>query len=86
MNSLTFVSGRGTTFIIDGPEVEIHREGMSMTRIPFVDLLEFAERHPLVPSAVSRLYQALQEAEIELPSGRAGQGRDLDGLPQPGSQ
>lgn len=84
MSSLRFVSGRGTTFIIDGPEVEIQREDMPMARVPFLDLLEFAERHPLVPSSVNLLYQAQQEARIELPSGRAAQARDLENLQQPG--
>lgn len=37
-------------------------------------------------SGVNLLYQAQQEAQIKLPSGPAGQWRDLDGPPQPGSQ
>ena len=45
--SLEFVAGRGTAFVIDGPEVVISVEAQPAVRIPFVDLLEFALKHPL---------------------------------------
>lgn len=47
MGSLSFVSGRGITFIIDGPNVEILQDTDLKARIPLIDLLEFAQSHPL---------------------------------------
>lgn len=47
MSSLNYVSGRGCTFVIDGPDVEIHQDFRPATRLPLVDLLEFAQHHGL---------------------------------------
>lgn len=50
MSSQSFVSGRGITFIIDGPEVEILQDARPAARVPFVDLLEFAQSQTLKSS------------------------------------
>lgn len=44
---LMFVAGRGTRFEIDGPDVVIGREDVPVSRVPFVDLIEFVNNHPL---------------------------------------
>lgn len=44
---LIFVAGRGTSFEIVGPDVLVSRDESPIAEIPFVDLLEFAQHHPL---------------------------------------
>ena len=46
-----FIGGRGTKFTHDGPEVEISRDECPVARVPFVDLLEFANNHSLKANA-----------------------------------
>ncbi|SPF55453.1 hypothetical protein SBF1_830014 [Candidatus Desulfosporosinus infrequens] len=46
-NPLMFFAGRGTCFEIDGPNVVITRDDVPLSRVPFVDLVEFVNSHPL---------------------------------------
>lgn len=47
MTTSSFVGGRGCTFVVDGPEVEILQDSRPSTRVPLNDLLEFAQNHGL---------------------------------------
>lgn len=60
---LTFIAGRGTRFEIDGPDVIISRDDLPVSKIPFVDLLEFANNHPLRPKE-NLLFSTAQNTAI----------------------
>jgi hypothetical protein len=46
-NLVAWVAGQGTTFLIDGPDVEVIRDDQPLARVPLVDILAFARQHPL---------------------------------------